>query len=160
LDTSVSAVVAFAVTSLILVYHASFRTLFSHGKKKKSCSDKCRECCRCAKVITLCLAKYFLTTNIRYAGALSSRRNWLFHVHFWGHLLLTTSLRHLLGALSPVSSHYVVHMLYVFVMCRGRWSLIEWIVTDTCLAITITFLPLVHLHFLHCCLAIRFSKHL
>jgi hypothetical protein len=57
---SVSAVVVFIITSLVLA-NRPHGTLFSHGKKNQVLTSPGNG--SCSKTITLCLARYFLTIN-------------------------------------------------------------------------------------------------
>jgi hypothetical protein len=60
--TTVSAVVTFAVNSL-MVTNRPFRKRFSHRNKKKLGGDKCGKYGECSKPAILYLARHFLTTN-------------------------------------------------------------------------------------------------
>jgi hypothetical protein len=79
-----------AVNSLVLM-SSSFRIHLSCRKRGKLRSDKSGEYGGCSKAVTLCLARYFLTTNNRRADAMSGRRNQLFHAHFSRHFFVCST---------------------------------------------------------------------
>jgi hypothetical protein len=120
-------------TSLATVNLCSFRTLFSYGNRKTLDSDKSGDCSRCSKVMTLCMARYFLTrTNIMHVQICEE-----YCGHFWPILCLL--LR---------SPEYSSTPLTVFII-RRSWQLpAAWTVIDTSNGHQVKFMPLINLYFL------------
>jgi len=70
-----------------------FNADFSAGNRWQSAATRLGQYGGCSSVVTLFCVKKYLTKTDQWAGALKWRRNQLLVLHFWGHFLLTTSLR-------------------------------------------------------------------
>jgi hypothetical protein len=97
--TSISSHVTSAVTSLALVNCCLFRTLFSHGNRKTSGSDKSGEYSEHSKAITLWLARYFwpLKTNMQEHCNAEETRCFIpifltFSLPFWNKFIVDNTL--------------------------------------------------------------------
>jgi hypothetical protein len=100
------------VTSLALEKHHPFRIVFSFRNRKHLGNDKSGEYGGDPKAVTLCLARYFLTTNNWCVTALSCRRC---HVQIFvkntvnGSNWYSYFCWYLLNSISSVTSHSIAH---------------------------------------------------